>query len=69
MNLNAEYLPKNDPIMQELWAIKAQINKEAGYSVEEIVRRMREKYPTQASGSQQSNGDLECPKLPDMPMR
>jgi hypothetical protein len=45
MNLNAKYLSKNDPIMQELWAVKAQINKEAGYSLDEIVRRMLEKYP------------------------
>lgn len=45
MNWNALYRAKNDPIMQELWAIKAQINKEANYSVDEIVRRMQEKYP------------------------
>ena len=38
-------LVQNDPLMQELWAIKAQINAEANYSVEEIVRRMRIKYP------------------------
>lgn len=50
MNLNAEYLSKNDPIMQELWAVKAQINKEAGYSVDEIVRRLLEKYPLQQAG-------------------
>lgn len=36
--------------MQELWAVKAQINAEANYSVDEIVRRMREKYPQTATG-------------------
>ena len=42
-------LVQNDPLMQELWAIKAQINAEANYSVEEIVRRMRAKYPNAAT--------------------
>jgi hypothetical protein len=46
MDKNAEHLNRNDPIMQELWAIKAAINKEANYSVAEIARRLREQYPS-----------------------
>jgi hypothetical protein len=45
MDRNAEHLTRNDPIMQELWAVKAAINKEANYSVAEIARRLREQYP------------------------
>ena len=32
-----------DPILQELWNIKAQLNAQANYSVEEIVRRLSER--------------------------
>ena len=32
-----------DPILQELWRIKAQINAQANYSIEEIVRRLNER--------------------------
>jgi hypothetical protein len=46
MDRNAEHLTRNDPIMQELWAVKAAINKEANYSVAEIARRLREQYPS-----------------------
>ena len=59
MNLNAQYLPQNDPIMQELWAVKAKINAEAHYSVDEIVRRMREKYPP----AHQQSGKDETQKI------
>jgi hypothetical protein len=59
MNLNAEYLPKNDPIMQELWAVKAQINKEAGYSVDEIVRRMLQKYPPPQTPKEQGSDGVK----------
>ncbi len=31
-----------DPILQELYDVKAQLNKEAGYSVEKILERARE---------------------------
>jgi hypothetical protein len=50
MDMNAEHLMRNDPIMQELWAAKAAINKEANYSIDEIVRRIREKYPPGSIG-------------------
>ena len=30
-----------DPILQELYEVKAELNAEAGYSVENIVARMR----------------------------
>ena len=50
MSTTPDYLKRNNPLMQELWAVKAQINAEANYSVDEIVRRMREKYPQTASG-------------------
>lgn len=33
------YKPFADPIVEEVWAIKAEINRQAGYSVAEIVRR------------------------------
>jgi hypothetical protein len=33
------YKPFVDPIVEEVWAIKAEINRQAGYSVAEIVRR------------------------------
>ena len=29
-----------DPILQELWAVKARINEQANYSVAEIVKRL-----------------------------
>jgi hypothetical protein len=48
---NAEHLTRNDPVMQELWAAKAAINKEANYSVSELVRRLHEKYPTGNMGT------------------
>jgi hypothetical protein len=31
-----------DPILQELYDVKAQLNKDAGYSVEKILERARE---------------------------
>ncbi len=36
------YLPigKNDPILQELWEIKGQINRDANYSVRERSRQL-----------------------------
>ena len=34
-------LGKQDPILQELWAIKAQINKDAHYSVEERRKQVQ----------------------------
>ena len=30
-----------DPILQELWAVKARINEQANYSVAEIVKRLQ----------------------------
>jgi hypothetical protein len=32
---------KNDPILQELWAVKAQINADAGYTVEGILANLK----------------------------
>ncbi len=32
-----------DPILQELWRIKAQLNAQAHYSIEEIVQRLKER--------------------------
>lgn len=31
-----------DPILEELWEVKRQINQEAGYRLEELVRMARE---------------------------
>jgi hypothetical protein len=42
---NAKITGANDPVLQELWAIKAQLNKQANYSVAEIVRRLHEQRP------------------------
>jgi hypothetical protein len=63
MDMNAEHLMRNDPIMQELWAAKAAINKEANYSIDEIVRRIREKYPPGSIGlgSQPQSKSIENP--------
>jgi hypothetical protein len=33
---------RNDPILQELWAVKAQINAKANYSVAAIVQRLHQ---------------------------
>lgn len=30
-------LGRNDPILQELWAVKAALNAEAGYSIEKLA--------------------------------
>lgn len=35
----------NDPVLQELWAIKANLNARANYSVDELVRRLQEQRP------------------------
>jgi hypothetical protein len=32
-----------DPVLQELWQIKAQLNAQAGYSIDELVRRLIER--------------------------
>ena len=37
----AQLVGRNDPILQDLWAIKAEINAQANYSVAEIVRRLK----------------------------
>ncbi|MEN9670344.1 MAG: hypothetical protein RL018_621 [Pseudomonadota bacterium] len=34
--------PRFDPILAELYAVKAELNKEAGYSVENIIERARQ---------------------------
>ena len=39
----AELTGLRDPILQELWHIKAQLNAQAHYSVEEIVLRLKER--------------------------
>lgn len=40
-NFEQEPLPigRNDPVLKELWAVKAQINKEAGYDVGRLVEQ------------------------------
>ena len=37
---------RRDPILQELWAVKARINAQANYSVAEIVKRLLIQTPT-----------------------
>ncbi len=32
-------LGRDDPILQELWAVKAAMNAEAGYSIEKLIER------------------------------
>lgn len=38
----ADLVGSRDPILQELWRIKAQLNAQANYSIDEIVRRLKE---------------------------
>ena len=33
---------RNDPILAELWAVKAKLNAEAGYDVKRLLDRARE---------------------------
>ena len=35
----------NDPVLQELWAVKSNLNARANYSVDELVRRLQEQRP------------------------
>ena len=67
MSTTPNYLKRNNPLMQELWAVKAQINAEANYSVDEIVRRMREKYPQTATGELR-NQIVVCEDLVNNPV-
>jgi hypothetical protein len=39
----AEVTGLRDPVLQELWQIKAQLNAQAGYSIDELVRRLNER--------------------------
>ncbi|MBK6999120.1 MAG: hypothetical protein IPH35_03805 [Rhodoferax sp.] len=32
-------LGRHDPILQELWAVKAALNAEAGYSIDKLIER------------------------------
>ena len=48
---------RKDPILQELWAIKAQMNKDAGYD----VRRLYEQVHQAAAGLFDSNGRVRNP--------
>jgi hypothetical protein len=32
-----------DPILQELWSVKAQLNSQANYNIEEIIRRLKQR--------------------------
>jgi hypothetical protein len=50
LTLSGEHLMRDDPIMQELWAIKAAINKEANYSVDELAKHLLKKYPSGTVG-------------------
>lgn len=47
MDTTRSNLVEHDPILEELWAIKSQINSDANYSVDEIIRRLKIKYPNQ----------------------
>jgi hypothetical protein len=38
---SSAFLGKQDPILQELWAVKAQLNKDAHYSVKERSKQVR----------------------------
>ena len=35
----------NDLVLQELWAVKANLNAQAHFSVDELVRRLHEQQP------------------------
>lgn len=35
-------LGRNDPILQELWAVKAAMNAEAGYSIAKLAEQARQ---------------------------
>ena len=35
----------NDLVLQELWTVKANLNAQAHYSVDELVRRLQEQQP------------------------
>ena len=37
------FTSRQDPVLQELWAVKARINQQANYSVAEIVKRLMNK--------------------------
>lgn len=39
--VNKLQLGRNDPILQELWEVKARLNAEAGYRVEAIIERAK----------------------------
>ena len=39
----ADLIGLRDPILQELWRVKAQLNAQANYSIEEIVRRLNKR--------------------------
>lgn len=42
-DLPPELTSRQDPVLQELWAIKARINQQANYSVAEIVKSLMSK--------------------------
>jgi hypothetical protein len=39
---NTARLGCNDPLLQELWAIKATMNAESGYSIEKLAEQARQ---------------------------
>ena len=39
----ADLVGLRDPILQELWRVKAQLNAQASYNIDEIVRRLNER--------------------------
>ena len=39
---NTGRLGCNDPILQELWAIKAKMNAESGYSIQQLAKQARQ---------------------------
>ncbi|MDP2827305.1 MAG: hypothetical protein Q8O37_01730 [Sulfuricellaceae bacterium] len=41
-NENIPRLGRSDPLLQELWAVKAAMNAEAGYSIEKRAERARQ---------------------------
>lgn len=39
---NAPRLGRNDPLLQELWAVKATMNAESGYSIQKLAEQARQ---------------------------
>jgi hypothetical protein len=42
LNVSSALSKRNDPILAELWAVKAKLNAEAGYDVKRLLSKARE---------------------------